>query len=65
MTAAEETLRARVEKLEVVVLRMAAQIDELMAAQPPRDRVAEGFLAFRDNAREKELAAEAVKPGRK
>lgn len=60
-----EDLAARVEKLEAVVMRMAALVDELVAGNAARDRVAEGFLAFRERAREKELAAEAMKPGRK
>jgi hypothetical protein len=55
-------LVARIEKLEAAVLRIAAVVDELVVGNAARDRVAEGFLAFRERAREKELAAEAAKP---
>ncbi len=62
---ADEDLVARVVRLEAAVLRMAALLDELVAESVAHDRVAQGFMAFRAHAREKELVAEAGKPGRK
>lgn len=65
MTTSEQKLAERVEKLEAAVLRIAALLDELSPGSLPRDRVAEGFLAFQNNARTKELTNKAGKPGGK
>jgi len=59
-----QDLEARVEKLEVAVLRTAALLEQLVARNAARDRGAEAFFAFRAHAREKELVVGAVKPGR-
>lgn len=48
-------LEERVGKLEDAVAKMAAAIAELAESAAPRDRLAEGFAAFRAHARAREL----------